>query len=324
MEPGVAGVAGGDCVDAAMSDVKDRLSGLGGSDAAVCAGVSPYKGPLQLFYEKTGQLEPDAAENEAMEWGTRIEPIVAEAYSQKTGRKVRNQPRKAHPKHPWMLGNIDRQIVGDKRGPGILEVKTTNTFSIKAWEEGPTDAAMLQLQHYLAIYGYKWGSIAVLIGGQTFKHFDVERDDELIEYLVEIELKFWGMVQRKEAPAGTWTAESIGILKRLYPVDSGKTIMLPESHVINVEGFLQAKKDLEVIEERKALYEGALKHAMAEASQADVPGYKLSWKSTKPTKKFDMDQFARDRPELVAQYSKFMPGHRRFLCKPSKEITHHE
>ena len=163
-----------------------RQQGIGGSDAPVCAGLSPYKSPLQLYYEKRGELTPDTAETEAIEWGTRLEAVVAAAYEEKTGRSVRRQPRKAHPDLPWMFGNIDRQIVGDKRGVGVLEVKTTNTFALKDWDHGPPDAAMLQLQHYLAIYGYSWGSIAVLVGGQHFKHFDIDRDDELIDYLIQI------------------------------------------------------------------------------------------------------------------------------------------
>lgn len=306
----------------ANEQIKDRTSGLGGSDAPVCAGVSQWKSPLELFYEKRGELDPSIEETEAIEWGTRLEGIVAEAYSEKTGRTIRRQPRKSHPDFPWMLGNIDRQIVGDKRGVGILEVKTTNTFSLKDWENGPTDSAMLQLQHYLAIYGYQWGSIAVLVGGQHFKHFDVERDNELIDYLIQIELKFWTLVQKNEPPDHTWTPETVGMLKKLYPTDSGKEIVLdmPEASIM-YERYQLAKSVLAQQKTEKAEAEGWLKAHMLDASIAVLGnGATITWKSTKASQKFDMERFEKEHPLVCAQFQKTVPGYRRFLVKPQKGL----
>ncbi|MDM0720061.1 hypothetical protein QTH81_17580, partial [Clostridium perfringens] len=45
------------------------------------------------------------------------------------------------------------------------------------------------------------GYIAVLIGGQKFIWKEVERDDELIEYIIEVEKDFWKMVKDKTPPA---------------------------------------------------------------------------------------------------------------------------
>lgn len=299
---------------------EDRKRGLGGSDAPTCAGISPYKSPLELFYEKTGQIQPDEAEKECLEWGTRLEPLVADVYAEKTGRKIRRQPTRTHPEHPWMLGNVDRQIIGDSRGPGLLEVKTTNTFSAKDWENGPTDAAMLQLQHYLAIYGYRWGSIAVLIAGQSFRYFDVERDDELIHYLIQIEGQFWARVQRNDPPTEGWTPQTVDLLKRLYPRDNGVSVDLGDEGKSYIEHYCQAKIDIEAAEHRKAEAEGWIKEKIAGASLATAPGWNISWKSTKDGKKFDLDRFQREHPDLFAQYQTTKPGHRVFRVTPTKEL----
>lgn len=38
--------------------LKWRSTGLGGSDVATICGLNKYKSPLQLWLEKTGQVEP--------------------------------------------------------------------------------------------------------------------------------------------------------------------------------------------------------------------------------------------------------------------------
>ena len=41
----------------------------------------------------------------------------------------------------------------------------------------------------------------------------------------------------------------------------------------------------------------------------------VTWKKTKPRKKFDMKQFRKDHPELHEEYMKETEGQRRFLIK---------
>lgn len=56
-----------------------RKKGLGASDAPIIMGVSPWKTPLQLYLEKTGQVEPEPA-GWAADRGNRLEPIARKAY----------------------------------------------------------------------------------------------------------------------------------------------------------------------------------------------------------------------------------------------------
>ena len=65
-----------------------RKKGIGGSDAAAIMGVSPFATKRDLFYDKTG-IRPAFQENEdnwvAKEVGHRLEDVLAEIFSQKTG-----------------------------------------------------------------------------------------------------------------------------------------------------------------------------------------------------------------------------------------------
>ncbi len=171
-----------------------RQDGLGGSDGSAVAGINPYRTPLEVYEEKTSELAPDEP-NWRMLWGNIAESIAADLYAQKTSREIRRQPLRRNAEHDFLIANVDRQILigGDVTTTGCLEIKCPGigAFS-KMKAHGLPDYAVLQLQHYLGVLGYSWGSFAVFNPeyGPPI-HFDMEADQDLIEQLFEREIKFW-------------------------------------------------------------------------------------------------------------------------------------
>lgn len=53
-----------------------RKQGIGGSDVAAILGISKWNSAISLWLNKTNQTEDDTQENEAMEWGTIMEPVI--------------------------------------------------------------------------------------------------------------------------------------------------------------------------------------------------------------------------------------------------------
>lgn len=107
-----------------------RRTGIGGSDAAAAVGLNPYKSQLELWLEKTGRdaelPKPDPNDTqEPVYWGTLLEPIVAAAYTQQTGRRVRKV--NAVLRHPTV-----NAIVGDEDELGSFIFRTTSYNSIRA------------------------------------------------------------------------------------------------------------------------------------------------------------------------------------------------
>ena len=49
----------------------------------------------------------------------------------------------------------------------------------------------MQVQHYLAVSGFDRWYIAAMIFGKEFIIRKIERDEELIQYLITIEERFW-------------------------------------------------------------------------------------------------------------------------------------
>lgn len=297
----------------------EREQALGSSDAPVVCGISPYSSPTELYYKLTGALPRyDEQETDAQKIGSRLEPVIAELAAEKLGLNIRRMPVRKHKAYPFLIAHNDFEIVNNPKGPGVLEIK--NRSGQHPWDELPDDIAT-QVAHQLAVSNREWGVVAVLFQFGQIKPYEVHRDKELEDYLLEIEIRFMERVRKQEPPDTQWNSQTIGILKRLYPTDSGNVLTLPDQHAMNCQGFLAAKKDMEAAKERKALYEGLLKDAMRDASKATLPGYKISWKTTKASQEFDKDQFEQDYPDLYRQYLKTVPGYRKFLLTPSKELA---
>jgi putative phage-type endonuclease len=107
------------------------MRGIGGSDAAKVLGISRWGGPLTVFMDKTGR-SPEREMTEAMEMGIILEEVTARLFMRRTGLRVARVNRMLqHPEYPWMVANIDRRIVGMKKG---LECKTAHFMKTSQWE----------------------------------------------------------------------------------------------------------------------------------------------------------------------------------------------
>lgn len=135
-----------------------RRTGIGGSDAAAAAGLNPYMSTLELWMDKTGRAEglagPDPNDTTSPTyWGTLLEPIVAASYTKQTGNRVRRiNAVLRHPTIPFMLANIDREVVGC-REVQLLECKTAGEYGARLWRAGVPEYVELQVQHQLAVTG---------------------------------------------------------------------------------------------------------------------------------------------------------------------------
>lgn len=209
----------------------ERLSGIGGSDSAAILGASKWYSPFRLWSEKVGLVEPeDLSDSEPVEWGNRLEPVIAEAYQERTGRMVELNPPfliTKHPQYDWMRATLDARQFDTERGPGILQIKTTNEYKGKDWDDEPPLQYQIQLQHEIAVAGEGWGTLCVLIGGQRLRWFDMDRNDKFIAALIEKLKAFWQLVLTKTPPEPDASRATTEALAKLYPSDNGETVLLP-------------------------------------------------------------------------------------------------
>lgn len=258
---------------------EQRRQGIGASEAAAIIGASPWASALSVWARKLG-LDDEAADNEPIEWGQALEPVIADKYARVTGRALADFGRLTvlvSGTWPWMRCTLDRVILDGSRYDGVLEIKTTGAQMARKWEdEGVPRHYYLQVQHQLAVTGYRWGSIAVLIGGQKFRYADVPRDDAVIAELVEAERAFWhGHVLTQEPPQPDGTEQTRALLARLYPTpttpDAPPVVLPPDAAEWDAQRC-EAEAQLKHWNAKKNEAENRLKAAIADAPGGQIPG----------------------------------------------------
>ncbi len=279
-----------------------RRRGIGGSDAPAIAGLDPYRSPVRVWLEKTGQVEPEPA-GEAALWGTLLEPVVADEWSRRTGKRVRRRNAiLQHPEHPWMLANIDREIVGEK---AILEVKTTSAWHRnEVAEDKLPDRYIIQAQHCLAVTGYDRCYFAVLVGGQRLITTHVDRDEELITHLIEIERDFWRHVEAGTMPPVDGSDDAAELLSRMYPDANPDSIaVLPAEAEDLVRQWHEAKAAEREAAARRQEAENKLKAMLGDRAVGRLYGVDVvTWKTVTQTR-LDTKRLRAERPDIFEQYA---------------------
>ncbi len=294
-----------------------RQGGIGSSDAAAAVGLCPYTSQLELWMEKTGRTPVEDAPpgmDDPRYWGTLLEPYVALAYSQQTDRKVRKvNAVLQHPTCPYMLANIDREVVGCP-DVQILECKTAGEWGSKLWRDGVPEYIQIQVQHQLAVTNQQAADVAVLLCGQRLEIHRIERDEEVIARLMVLEARFWQYVTTDIEPPADGSESAGRALRQLYP-GGGNTLDFCENRGLSdtFAELVALKDELEVRGKHVEQLKQALQQAMGDAARAVFATGEVSFKRAQDGTGLDTKRLAQDHPELVAQYSITKPGARRFL-----------
>ncbi|WP_028208847.1 YqaJ viral recombinase family nuclease [Paraburkholderia nodosa] len=296
-----------------------RKNGIGGSDAAAAVGLSPYMSPLELWLIKTGRdanlPRPDPQDtSEPVYWGSLLEPIVAASYTKQTRNRVRRiNAVLQHPTVPFMLANIDREVVGN-RDVQLLECKTAGEFGTRLWRDGVPEYVQLQVQHQLAVTGKSAADVAVLICGQKLEVYRVVRDDALIARLIELEAAFWRFVETDTPPPADGSDSADRALRCLYPGAGGtvdftgdRRLSSAFADLITVRAAIEARQQVE------AQLKQTIAQAMAEADRAEFETGSVSYKRSKDGTGVDLKRLLSDHPHFATQYAITKAGSRRFL-----------
>ena len=297
-----------------------RKTGIGSSDAAASVGLNPYQSQLELWMVKTGRgaalpkIDPND-DSTPMFWGTMLEAFVAAHYTKKSGKRVRKiNAVLQHPVHSWMLANIDREVIGAP-DVQILECKTTGMNGAKLWSEGVPEYIVLQVQHQLAVTSKSAADVAVLVCGNEYRCYRIERDDALIARLIELEKKFWHYVETDTPPPADGSDSADLSLRCLYPNDSGNTLDLTHDTDLST-AFADLVTVMDEITKREK-FEAELKQKiqqrMADASKAVFESGEVSWKRSKDGMVLDTVKLLANQPDLLQRFPLVKPGSRRFL-----------
>jgi len=203
----------------------NRQKGLGGSDMGPVMGKSAFGvTPLDIYNSKVRPIV-DTEPTPDMERGRVLEDVAVELYKERTGRMVRTQPMRRHKEFDFLMGDIDRQQIGGD-SPGVLEIKVPRSRTVaKIKAEGLPLQYSIQIQHYLEVFGYDWGTFGILDADNwRFLHWDIEHDKEFGEKIVTAGKTFWEKHvlahDPPQAPVGPDLSKMPQIKGEVTPIDT--------------------------------------------------------------------------------------------------------
>ncbi|MGE5528093.1 MAG: YqaJ viral recombinase family protein [Patescibacteria group bacterium] len=258
--------------------------GILGTDAPAICGLHPRLTPVDVWLAKTGHKTPIPETVPAL-----LRDPVAKAFMAQAGVLVRRRlVLLQDDEFGFLLSNLEYTTYEPADGIGILELETGGPLNLlREWEQagGPPEWFRLQAVHDMAVTGYSYAHLAALVPaehGLEIRHARMERDEEAINSLVEIERDFWQDHVKACIPPTGDTRAMTALLSALYPAVHSPEIELPESAREFLVGYERADRVVREAEARREHYANLLKGILMDSSAATLGEYRVIWDSPTP------------------------------------------
>jgi putative phage-type endonuclease len=300
-----------------------RRTGITATDVAAIVGLNPFRGPLDVYLDKVGR-GPEDRDSEAMRWGRELEPVILRRYAEDLGVEIAVPGTLRHLRHPELLGTPDGLVVGQRRG---VEVKTAGLKAAAAWGEAEhgsvPPAYLVQCAMYMAICDADVWDLAVLIGGQDYRVYEIERDVELETWLVDSALRFWNHHVLTETPPpvdGRYSTSRY--LAREYPTNNGVLRGSDLEIELLAERLKEAREAVAIARAAELEAENRLKALIGESDGVQGSFFTIYWRRSRDSRDVDyaalLEELSADEElraridELKARHTRQRAGSRTF------------
>ena len=303
-----------------------RSKGIGGSEIAAVAGLSPWAGPLDVWKRKVG-LDKADLDSTDIRRGRHLEAGLRDWYCQQEERVVVPYATTQHKEHPIVIATPDGVSAPAADGTNadtVLEIKAPRRTS-DSWGIAGTD----QIPKYyypqviweMAVTGLPTAHVAALIWGEL-KVYHVPWNQALFDALLELAEKFWqDHVLANEPPPPDASKGYTQYLADRWGAHS--EVILPATP--ELDELAHDLRDIEAMEarvkERKTMAQNKIKAVIGDAAGAEGPWGKITWRRTKDVSKVDWRQAAERAgasEEDIQASTTSKPGSRRFLTSWAK------
>ena len=282
-----------------------REKRIGGSDIGAILGVNKYKSIIDVYIDKTEGSNFEG--NEATFWGHMHESTIMKVFAQKHKEFIVYQAPYSII-DDFLIANLDGVLKDKNTGDyGVLEIKTTNAFNYKDWEgDIVPQYYYAQVQHYLMLTGYKFAYIAVLIGGNYYKDFKIERNEEDIELIRNKATEFYNENLLKKIPPMPDGSDAYmqHLKKKALEIENNEIIELVgfEEKVEMLKNVTREKKELEKTE--NLLKEEIMLEMIREKTLKAVVG--KSKFNILSKKSLDKKKLGKEQPQLLKEYEEYI------------------
>lgn len=211
-----------------------KAEDVSSTEVSALFGISPYSTPFQLWHQKKAYMDSGEMylldDNERMFVGRNVEDAIARMAQEKLGIKARRlKTYMRHDKINGMGSSFDYEIIGHERGPGLLEIKNVDSLIYRReWsdDEAPPHIEA-QVQAQMEVSNRDWCIICALVGGNTLKFIERERDREVGEAIGKRIDQFWASVLGNIEPDPDYQLDA-DFLVDLYSDDDGDPINISD------------------------------------------------------------------------------------------------
>ncbi len=286
-----------------------RKLGVGGSDVASIMGLNQYKSPIEVWCEKTGRREAeDISDKPAVEWGNHLEPLIGEKYaSEHPDRTVKRLNAVARSiERPWAQASLDYEVKDGDRW-GILEIKTAGVRKAEDWKDGVPLYYQTQIVHYMSVLDRDFADVAVLIGGNDYREYRIERDEEDIQAVNTAVDTFWNdYVLTNLPPDIVNTGDESQALLDMYPSSNDDLVEVDMEQCSSIDEIIAQYTEARDLEKeyksKKDMASKQLQALIGENKGIKTDVAQVTWKRSERST-FNKKQFEQDHPQLAEKYT---------------------
>lgn len=176
------------------------------TESAALFGMSPYMTHFDLWHRKRTGIVPEFKTNDRMAWGNRLEAAIAYGIAEEQGWEVK--PMKEYLRDPDLrMGSSFDFVITNLGEPVHLEIKNVDYLAFRdGWlehEDGSIESPEhieMQVQHQMAVSGFKRAFIGAFIGGNRGVVIERLRDEDVIAAIKAKVADFWRTVDDGQEP----------------------------------------------------------------------------------------------------------------------------
>ena len=260
-----------------------RAKDVTSTESAALFGMSPYITRFELWHNKRAGQKSEFTTNDRMTWGNRLEGAIALGIAQDHGWEI--TPMKDYWRDPDLrIGSSFDFMITNLPEPAHLEIKNVDYLAFRdGWIEDDfglqaPEHIEMQVQHQMAVSGFKTSYIGALVGGNRTVLIKRERDEEVIAAIKHRIAEFWKSVDEGHEPAPVMPEDADAVIRLNQYAQPGK--ILDASNDANIAALVAKIKDAKAIkanaDEDEKRYKAELFEAIGDAERVLINGWTLN------------------------------------------------
>lgn len=290
-----------------MEELTRRKRHLGASEAPAVLGLSPWRTPADIYWDKVSPPTPDEP-NAAQQSGTRLEPVILQWAAERLGLadgQVQTDDTCRVGADGILSATPDAIILHRNEG---IEAKKTSFPD--GWGEEGTDQIpdhyLVQVHHQMLVCGFVRVWVPVLLLGahrEEWRLYCVQRDERIESELAQRERSWWDAHVVARVPPGDSPVPPLEMLRRL-PRQRQQVVLGGQADAMVAE-WLAARASADAAgkaaDKAKAAVL-ALLGVEAPADEALLPdGRTLTYYEQRSAPKVDLRRIMAESPDLYQQ-----------------------